>query len=45
VVGSVVNVLFWLLLVRIIVGEWISSVRYFVLFVSISMHKRRQWFE
>jgi hypothetical protein len=43
--GSVVNILLWMLLVRIILGEWISSLRVFMLFVSISMQKMGQRFE
>jgi hypothetical protein len=43
--GSVVNVLLWMLLVKIILGEWISSFRDFMLFVSISMQKMGQQFE
>lgn len=42
---GVVNVLLWMLLVRIILGEWISSLRDFMLFVSISMQKMGQRFE
>jgi hypothetical protein len=43
--GSVVNVLLWMLLVRIILGEWISSLRDFMLFVSMYMQKIGQQFE